>query len=72
MNLKDIPPDRPPIRELRKEVEQLKKQNAQLEAEALALSGDAAYLVHFNVPGIMLIGGIEGALALTDYPVETF
>ena len=33
MNLKDIPPDRPPIRELRKEVEQLKKQNAQLEAE---------------------------------------
>ena len=33
MNLKDIPPDRPPIRQLRKEMEQLKKQYAQLEAE---------------------------------------
>ena len=33
MNLKDIQPDRPPIRGLQKEVEQLKMQNEQLEAE---------------------------------------
>lgn len=33
MNLKDIHPDRPPIRGLQKEVEQLKMQNEQLEAE---------------------------------------
>ena len=46
--------------------------NAQLEAEALAISGDAAYLEHFNVPGIMLVGGVKGALALADCPVETF
>jgi hypothetical protein len=46
--------------------------NAQLEAEALAISGDAAYLEHFNVPGIMLVGGVKGALALADCAVETF
>ena len=46
--------------------------NAELEADALAISGDAAYLEHFNVPGIMLVGGIDGALALADCPVETF
>jgi hypothetical protein len=46
--------------------------NAQLEADALAISGDAAYLEHFNVTGIMLVGGVEGALALADCPVETF
>ena len=33
MNLKDIPQDRPPIRGLQQEVEQLKMQNEQLEAE---------------------------------------
>lgn len=33
MNLKDIQPDRPPIRGLQKEVAQLKKQIDQLEAE---------------------------------------
>ena len=45
---------------------------AQLEADALSLSGDEAYLAHFNVTGVMLVGGIEGALALADCPVETF
>ena len=33
MNLKDVTPDRPPIRGLQKEVESLKKQVKQLEEE---------------------------------------
>ena len=45
---------------------------AQLEKSALALHGDADYMAHFNVPGVMLVGGIEGALALADCPVELF
>ena len=45
---------------------------ARLEAEALNIHGNAAYMEHFNVPGIMLVGGIEGCLELTDCPVETF
>lgn len=46
--------------------------SAKLEDAALHLDGDAAYFEHFHVPGIMLVGGIEGALALADCPVETF
>ena len=45
---------------------------AKLEAEALNIQGNAAYMEHFNVPGIMLVGGIEGCLKLADCPVETF
>lgn len=33
MNLHDIPPQRPPIRGLQKEVEQLQRRISQLEAE---------------------------------------
>ena len=44
----------------------------QLESDALKLESDADYMAKFNVPGIMLVGGIEGCLALADCPVETF
>ena len=44
----------------------------QLEKDALSLADDQAYYEHFHVPGIMLVGGIEGALALADCPVELF
>lgn len=45
---------------------------AQLEASALALTGNADYHVHFHVPGIMLAGGIEGCLKLAKCQVERF
>ena len=45
---------------------------ARLEDAALHLQGDAEYFEHFHVPGIMLVGGVEGALSLAECPVETF
>ena len=44
----------------------------QLEKDALSLADDQAYFENFHVPGIMLVGGIEGALSLADCPVELF
>lgn len=46
--------------------------HAHLEDAALHLADDEDYLAHFNVPGIMLVGGIEGCLALTDCPSTRF
>ena len=45
---------------------------AKLEAASLHLDGDQDYFKNFNLPGIMRIGGIEGALALAGCPVELF
>lgn len=46
MNLKDIPKERPPLRGLQKEVEQLRKQNTQLEAENAWLRKILAEMQH--------------------------
>ncbi len=45
---------------------------AQLEAAALDLCSDADYMDRFFVPGIQLLGGIEGCLSLADCPVTRF
>ena len=45
---------------------------AWLENAALALEGDAAYHEQFRVPGVMVLGGMQGCLQLADCPVETF
>jgi hypothetical protein len=47
-------------------------QHAWLDEDALDLQGDAAYFKHFFVPGIMLVGGIEGCLQLSDCPITRF
>lgn len=47
-------------------------QQAHLEDAALHLAGDQDYLARFNVPGIMLVGGLDGCLALADCPVTRF
>lgn len=47
-------------------------QQAYLEDAALHLAGDQDYLARFNVPGIMLVGGLDGCLALADCPVTRF
>ena len=51
-------------------LENIKK--AVLDNTALQLNGDHEYFEHFNVPGIMLVGGIDGCLELANCPVERF
>ena len=46
--------------------------DARLEAAALELHQDADYMKHFYVPGIHLLGGLEGCLTLCDCPVTLF
>jgi hypothetical protein len=45
---------------------------ARLEAAALELSDDAAYMEKLHVPGIRAMGGIAGCLALAPCPVALF
>ena len=45
---------------------------AQLEGSALSLEGDEAYFNEFFIPGIMLVGGIQGCLELADCNIELF
>ena len=44
----------------------------QLEGSALSLEGDEAYFNEFFIPGIMLVGGIQGCLELADCNIELF
>ena len=46
--------------------------HAWLEKAALELEGDAAYHEQFRVPGVLVLGGMEGCLQLADCPVEKF
>ena len=46
--------------------------SAQLEADALNIHGNQEYFEQFHVPGILLVGGIEGCLELADCPITTF
>lgn len=45
---------------------------AELEAEALQLSGDAEYFQSCFIPGILTLGGLNGCLTFTEVPVKTF
>lgn len=46
--------------------------SAALEESALQLEGDAAYFEQFFVPGILLLNGVKGCMALAECPVELF
>lgn len=45
---------------------------AELEKAALDLKGDEAYFENWFVPGILLLGGFEGCLAMAECPVTLF
>ena len=43
-----------------------------LEKDALVLADDEAYLQKFHLPGIRVLGGAEGCLALAKCEIQTF
>ena len=46
--------------------------SAELDASGIELNGDSEYFEKFFVPGIMLLGGVEGCISMAKCPVKKF